>query len=76
MTYIGIGYTGNTEGYLNSFFEKEKEWISGERKPRFFGDSFVVLFDSNTSREIIKQISQDAPKGSISIFPMGKEMNC
>lgn len=74
MAYIGIGYNGNIEGYLKSFFDNEKDWISGERKPRFFGDSFVVLFDSNTSREIIKKISEDAPTDSISIFPMGKEL--
>lgn len=75
MAYIGIGYTGNREGYLTSFFEKEADWISGERRPRFFGDSFVVLFDSNTSREIIKKITVDAQDGSIKIFPMGKEFS-
>lgn len=74
MAYIGIGYSGHIEGYLKSFFERENEWIYSERKPRFFGDSFVVLFDSNTSREIIKKISTDAPKDSIMIFPMGKEL--
>lgn len=75
MAYIGIGYNGNIEGYLKSFFEKEKDWIEGERKPRFFGDSFVILFDSNTSREIVKKIYQDVPANSISIFPMGKEIS-
>lgn len=73
MAYIGIGYNGNIEGYLKSFFDRENDWIIGERKPRFFGESFVVLFDSNTSREIIKKISKEAPYNSISIFPMGKE---
>lgn len=73
MAYIGIGYSGTKEGALTAFFEQNSEWIHGERRPRFFGKEFVILFDSNTTREIVKKINMELGEESIAVFTITGE---
>jgi hypothetical protein len=55
MAYIGIGYSGEQQDFLRDVVSRHSSWLKGDRIPRFFGDSFVVLYDSNTAREFAKK---------------------
>jgi hypothetical protein len=72
MAYIGIGYSGTEPGLLKELVEQNSAWLKGDRVPRFYGDSFVVLYDSNTAREFASKCRRSAPKNSITIYPMQK----
>jgi hypothetical protein len=50
--------------------DKYLSWLQGDRRPYFFGDGFVVLYDSNTAREFAKKCADDAGAGHISMYPM------
>jgi hypothetical protein len=70
MAYIGIGYMGTEPGFLKNLVEKNMAWLKGDRMPRLYGDSFAVLYDSNTAREFANKCKQTAPQNSITIYPM------
>jgi hypothetical protein len=70
MAYIGIGYSGEQTVFLRDLVNRHSAWLRGDRVPRFFGDAFVVLYDSNTAREFAKKCKDTAEKDSITIYPM------
>jgi hypothetical protein len=70
MSYLGIGYTGPTQSFLREEVNKYMEWLKGDRLPRFFGDAFLVLYDSNTAREFAKKCKADASPDTITIYHM------
>ena len=74
MAYIGIGYSGDENAFLADFVEKNNDWLTGDRIPRFFGNSFVVLYDSNTAREFAKRCRCEAPAGTITVYRMDKPL--
>jgi len=73
MAYIGIGYSGKEDGALTAFFDRNREWVHGERRPRFFGSDFVILFDSNTTREIVKKLNTELGSDTIAVFTITGE---
>lgn len=72
MSYIGIGYNGSEELFLRDEVNKHMDWLKSDRLPRFFGDAFVVFYDSNTAREFVKKCRLNSPDGTISIYHMEK----
>jgi len=70
MSYLGIGYTGSNQSFLREEVNKYIDWLKGDRLPRFFGDSFLVLYDSNTAREFAKKCKKDSDKSTIIIYHM------
>jgi hypothetical protein len=75
MAYIGIGYSGSDVNFLTVFVEKHRLWLQGDRQPRFFGTSFLLLYDSNTAREFAKKCIAAAAKDTITVFPMEKPID-
>jgi hypothetical protein len=73
MAYLGIGYRG-TDNYLKNMVETNNSWLKGDRIPRFFGDNFLVLYDSNTAREFASKCLKTAPENTIAVFPMDKPL--
>jgi hypothetical protein len=55
---------------MQDFVKEHSAWLKGDRMPRFFGESFVVLYDSNTAREFVKKCRDAAEKNSITLFQM------
>ncbi|NLG19172.1 MAG: hypothetical protein GX556_17755 [Fibrobacter sp.] len=74
MTYLGIGYSGSDPSFLREQVNLNLAWLKGDRLPRFFGDSFLVLYDSNTAREFAKKVKAAAEKDSITIYTMDKPL--
>jgi hypothetical protein len=73
MAYLGIGYTGEDPDFLRRQVEEHISWLKGDRLPRFFGDSFIVLYDSNTAREFAKKCQNAANnEESIILFSMDR----
>jgi hypothetical protein len=72
MSYIGIGYCGNDPPFLRNQVNKNMKWLKGDRVPRFYGDRFVVLYDSNTAREFAHKCEVAAEKNDICVYPMGR----
>ena len=72
MSYLGIGYTGPVQSFLRDEVNKHMGWLKGDRLPRFFGDSFLVLYDSNTAREFAKKCKQDSSAETIAMYHMEK----
>jgi hypothetical protein len=70
MSYIGIGYSGKRAAFLREFASLHDAWLNGDRVPRFFGDSFIVLYDSNTAREFVKKCKEAAEANAITIYSM------
>jgi GGDEF domain-containing protein len=70
MSYIGIGYSGERAAFLREFASLHDAWLKGDRVPRFFGDSFIVLYDSNTAREFVKKCKEAAETNAITIYTM------
>jgi hypothetical protein len=75
MAYVGIGYLGTEAGFLKNLVDRNMAWLKGDRIPRFFGDNFVVLYDSNTAREFARMCKDAAPKDSILIYPMDRPVH-
>jgi len=75
MAYIGIGYSGEEPLFLRDFVNQHGAWLKGDRLPRFFGDGFVVLYDSNTAREFAKKCKVAAEKDAIAIYPMERPVS-
>jgi hypothetical protein len=72
MAYIGIGYSGHTKGFLQDLANQHMQWLKADRLPHFYGDSFVVMYDSNTAREFAKKAKLAAEKNTITVYPMKK----
>ncbi|HEX7510288.1 MAG TPA: hypothetical protein VF335_03255 [Chitinivibrionales bacterium] len=72
MAYIGIGYSGADPAFLHTQVEVHSKWLKGDRPPHFYGDSFLVLYDSNTAREFAHKCEQAAGDNEISVYPMGR----
>jgi hypothetical protein len=70
MAYIGIGYSGDDPGFLRVCASRHEAWLKGDRLPWFFGDSFVVLYDSNIAREFAKKCLEAAPDNTINVYTM------
>jgi len=75
MAYIGIGYCGENTAFLRDFVQRHGAWLKGDRVPRFFGDAFVVLYDSNTAREFARKCLEAAEKNTIVIYPMERPVS-
>ena len=75
MAYIGIGYSGNDSDFLREFVAQHKVWLEGDRHPKFFGNGFLILYDSNTAREFVKKCLSSAPSNTISIYPIDKPID-
>jgi hypothetical protein len=75
MAYIGIGYSGPDTTFLRNEVDKSLSWLQGDRRPFFFGDGFLVLYDSNTAREFAKKCVDAARPGEISVYPMGRPLD-
>jgi hypothetical protein len=71
MAYLGIGYRG-TDTFLKKMVDSNSAWLRGDRTPRFFGDNFLVLYDSNTAREFASRCLKAAPENAIAIYPMDR----
>lgn len=77
MAYIGIGYSGEHHGFLRDLVSQHTAWLKGDRIPRFFGDEFIILYDSNTAREFAKKCKEAAGAGqdSIAVYPMERPIS-
>jgi hypothetical protein len=72
MAYIGIGYCGDDPAFLRNQVDKNTDWLKGDRPPHFFGDCFLVMYDSNTAREFAHKCRRQAGEDRICIYPMGR----
>ncbi|MBD3241952.1 MAG: hypothetical protein GF331_15285 [Chitinivibrionales bacterium] len=72
MAYVGIGYSGSDERFLRDLVDRHRDWLEGDRVPRFFGDRFIVLYDSNTAREFAAKCFRAAEPHTLSVYPMGR----
>lgn len=72
MAYIGLGYSGPEGTFLRDFVNRHAAWLEGDRLPRFFGDAFIVLYDSNTAREFAKKCADAAEKNAITLYQMDR----
>jgi len=70
MAYLGIGYSGEKESFLRDQVNKRIDWLKGDRLPRFFGDDFIVLYDSNTAREFAKKCIDADDEDTIQLYTM------
>ncbi len=75
MAYIGIGYSGPNNAFLRDEVDKHISWLQGDRRPYFYGDGFLVLYDSNTAREFAKKCEDEAASGEISVYSMGRPID-
>jgi hypothetical protein len=73
MSYLGIGYSGPNDSFLHDQVNKEINWLKGDRLPRFFGNDFIVLYDSNTAREFAKKCCNADTSGAVHIYTMTKQ---
>lgn len=73
MAYLGIGYSGENTSFLRDLVNEQISWLKGDRLPRFFGDSFIVLYDSNTAREFAKKCNDADTEDAIQIYTMDKQ---
>jgi len=64
VAYIGIGYSGPDDSFLHRQVDEHIEWLKSDRLPRFYGGSFVVLYDSNTAREFVRKCRQAVGDGA------------
>jgi hypothetical protein len=74
MSYLGIGYSGTDDTFLHNQVNKEIDWLKGDRLPRFYGNDFIVLYDSNTAREFAKKCCNADKSGVVHIFTMDKQL--
>jgi hypothetical protein len=75
MAYLGIGYIGDQSDFLQDMVERHYAWLKGDRMPRFYGDRFIVLYDSNTAREFASKCLHTAADNAITIYPMEKPLD-
>ncbi len=70
MAYLGIGYSGPEASFLREQVNKQIDWLKGDRLPRFYGDDFIVLYDSNTAREFAKKCKKADQNDALHIYTM------
>ncbi len=68
MAWLGICYEGTDGDFLPSILRKHEAWLAGDRMPKLFGSNFVVMYDSNTARELLKKIKTDLVTGRIVVY--------
>jgi hypothetical protein len=74
MAYLGIGYSGNETSFLRELVSNYINWLKGDRLPRFYGDDFIVLYDSNTAREFAKRCKDADNCDAVHIYAMDKQL--
>jgi len=74
MAYLGIGYSGGKGGFLTGLVNENLDWLKGDRVPRFFGDSFLVMYDSNTAREFARKCADADGENSVVVYPMERPL--
>ncbi|MCL2220501.1 MAG: hypothetical protein FWB94_11550 [Chitinispirillia bacterium] len=74
MAYLGIGYLGSRQGFLADIVEENQEWLKGDRYPRFFGDSFIVMYDSNTAREFARKCQVADDEDRVVVYTMDRPL--
>jgi len=74
MAYLGIGYSGGKESFLADLVSENQDWLNGDRKPRFFGESFIVMYDSNTAREFAGKCRAADDENSVVVYPMDRPL--
>lgn len=75
MAYLGIGYNGQDTKFLRSMVDENRDWLKGDRVPRFYGDSFLLLYDSNTAREFAYKCRSMAPEqAKLTVYPVGRPL--
>ncbi len=72
MSYLGIGYSGTEPSFLRRQVTERMNWLKGDRLPHFYGDDFIVLYDSNTAREFAKKC-REAGNEAVHIYMMEKQ---
>lgn len=72
MAYVGIGYSGENTTFLRDLADEHMAWLKADRLPRFFGDGFMVLYDSNIAREFIRKCREQAEPRALSVYPMDR----
>ncbi len=75
MAYIGIGYSGADPLLFQTILEKHKSWLEGDRQIKSFGDSFIILYDSNTAREFAHKCLVEAPQDTISLYQINAKID-
>ena len=73
MAYLGIGYSGPETAFLREQVNLHIDWLKGDRLPRFYGDDFIVLYDSNTAREFAGKCRRADTNSAIHIYTMDKQ---
>ena len=73
MAYLGIGYSGPETAFLREQVNKHIDWLKGDRLPRFYGDDFIVLYDSNTAREFAKKCKMADLNDALQFYTMEKQ---
>ena len=73
MAYLGIGYSGPEASFLREQVNKQIDWLKGDRLPRFYGDDFIVLYDSNTAREFARKCIMADINDAVHIYTMEKQ---
>jgi hypothetical protein len=74
MAYLGIGYSGPETSFLREQVNLHIDWLKGDRLPRFYGDDFIVLYDSNTAREFAKKCRTADGNSAVQIYTMDKHI--
>jgi hypothetical protein len=74
MAYLGIGYSGSKKAFLTDIVNENLDWLSGDRNPRFFGDSFIVMYDSNTAREFARKCRDADDENGVIVYPMDRPL--
>ncbi|HLV30770.1 MAG TPA: hypothetical protein VKY57_04285 [Chitinispirillaceae bacterium] len=74
MAYLGIGYSGPDTYFLKDLVNEHLNWLKGDRLPRFFGDGFLIMYDSNTAREFAKKCKDAAGDNNLTFFTMDKSV--
>ncbi len=72
MAYLGIGYSGPETAFLRDQVTLHIDWLKGDRLPRFYGDDFIVLYDSNTAREFARKCRLADSNSAVHIYTMDK----
>lgn len=73
MAYLGIGYSGSEKTFMRDQVNNHINWLKSDRLPRFYGDDFVVLYDSNTAREFAKKCKSADAENAVHIYTMEKQ---
>ncbi len=74
MAYLGIGYSGPQNSFLREQVNRQIDWLKGDRLPRFYGDDFIVLYDSNTAREFVKKCRLEDRDNALHVYVMEKQL--